>query len=88
MAPEKVPTTAHSGSRTIWVKTSAASPRLRPPKRGLAHGPQELVKIPDAIHIQRLQGSQAILGPVMKILMLAPHFGIVLFDDDVLVGGS
>ena len=31
MAPEKVPTMAHSGSRTMWVKTSAASPRLRPP---------------------------------------------------------
>jgi hypothetical protein len=48
-------------------------------ERSLAHGRQELVKILDGTYIQGLQGSQAILGPVMKILVLPPHFGFPFF---------
>ena len=77
MAPEKVPTTAHSGSRTIWVRTSAASPRLRPPNAVLPMAARSSSKSWTLVDIQGLQGSQTVLGPVVKIFVFATHFRIL-----------
>ena len=38
-----------------------------------------LMKIADALHIQRLQRRQAVLGAVVKVFVLPPHFGFPLF---------
>ena len=71
MAPDSVSTTVQSGSFTIAVVTSSASPSERPPKAVFDMALRRPGERLHLVEVEALERDQAVLAPVVELPRIA-----------------